>query len=152
MQVEGPYRDGEAATRNMPLIAGGVDGAGNVQALLVNTDGSLETGAFVAASNASTVAYAASKVVKASAGTLYGLTGYNAKTSAQFVQLHDAASLPANTAVPVVTFTVPASSNFALDYGAKGRAFATGIVVGNSSTGPTLTTGAADLWVDAQYS
>lgn len=104
-----------------------------------------------AASNASTTAYAASLVIKASAGTLYGLSGYNSKTSTQFIQLHDAASLPADTAVPKVVISVPASSAFAIDFGQRGRAFATGIVICNSSTGPTKTIGAADIWADTQF-
>lgn len=103
------------------------------------------------ANNATNVAYATSLVVKATPGVLYGLTGYNSKTSAQFVQVHDAVALPAESSVPVITFTVPASSNFALDFGLRGRAFAVGIVVCNSSTGPTKTVGSADTWVDAQY-
>lgn len=101
--------------------------------------------------NATTTAYAASLVVKATPGILYGLTGYNSKTSAQFIQVHDAASLPSDTAVPKVVFTVGALSNFSLDYGKYGRQFNTGIVVCNSSTGPTKTIGSADVWVDVQY-
>lgn len=102
-------------------------------------------------SNSTSTAYEASRVVKASAGLCFGAVGYNSG-AAQFVQLHDAASVPADTAVPKVTFTVPATSNFALDFGTYGRQFTTGIVICNSSTGPTKTIGSANCWFDVQYS
>lgn len=101
--------------------------------------------------NATTAAYAASKVVKAASGYLWRVTGYNSKASSQFIQIHDAASLPADTAVPVVVFNVPASQYFSVDFAPLGRYFTTGIVVCNSSTGPTKTIGSADCWFDAQY-
>ncbi|KKL44593.1 hypothetical protein LCGC14_2364130 [marine sediment metagenome] len=100
--------------------------------------------------DATTTALATSLVVKAKAGTLYGLTGDNNKSSEQFIQIHDAAALPANGAVPKIVFRVPATKSFSLDYN-KGREFQIGIVICNSSTAATKTIGSADCWFDVQY-
>lgn len=110
------------------------------------------TGLTTVPTNATSSALEASRVVKNAAGTLYGLSGFNSKTSAQYIQLHDANALPGNGAAPVMVFQVPANAPFQLDYGNRGRAFANGIVVCNSSTLATKTIGSADIWVDAQYS
>lgn len=95
--------------------------------------------------------YEASRVVKASAGILFGITIHNSNVAAQFIQLHDSAALPANGAAPVTLITIPAASSINLDFGAHGKAFALGIVVCNSTTGPTKTLGAADCFFDARF-
>lgn len=105
----------------------------------------------LAPANNPTTAYAASKVIKAAPGVLHGITGYNSLAGVQFVQLHDATSLPADTAVPVEVIAVAASSNFSIDFGVYGKAFATGIVVCNSTTGPTKTIGLANCWFAPRY-
>ncbi len=130
----------------------GVRTAGT-QRVTIATDDSVNVNlAMTAKSNASTTAYAASLIIKNSAGTLFMLNGYNSKTSDQFIQLFDSATLPADSTAPKLTFYAPAESNFYFDFGMYGRAFTSGIVVSNSSTGPTKTIGSADCWFDAQYS
>ena len=94
-------------------------------------------------------------VVKSSNGVLFGLTGYNSKSSAQFIQIFDIKSggntAPAEGSIPLVMFSVSASSNFSLDYSSAPRLFKSGIILCNSSTGPTKTIGSADCWFDVQY-
>lgn len=104
-----------------------------------------------ACANSDSVAYVASQIIKAAPGMLYRLVGYNSKGTAQFIQLHDAAALPADAAVPKEVITVATVGNFAIDFGPYGRKFTAGIVVCNSSTGPTKTIGSADCWFSAQY-
>lgn len=94
-------------------------------------------------------AYEASHVLATGPATLLSLLGYNSKASAQFIQIHDAASLPANGEVPAITFLVAATSNFNLAAVLRGMKFANGIVVCNSSTGPTKTIGSNDCFFTA---
>jgi hypothetical protein len=107
------------------------------------------TGAVSGASLVSSTANEASRVIKASAGTLISLVGYNARTSAQFIQIFNSATVPADTGVPIFTFLVPSSSNFSLDVPVSGIPFTTGISVSNSSTQATKTIGSADCWFTA---
>ncbi len=105
---------------------------------------SIRTGAAVG--YVASTAYETSHIAKASAGNFYGVVGYNSKASAQWIQCGNNATLPADTAVPVVTFTVAASSNFSFIPPGLPMAFSTGITCWNSSTGSTKTIGSADVW------
>lgn len=126
------------------------------EAAQTTANGSLATianaataGATAGATLTASTADSSSLVIKASAGTLISLVGYNAKASAQFIQVHNATNLPGDTAVPIYTFTVPASSNFSLDVPVTGSPFSVGIVACNSSTYATKTLGSADCWFTA---
>ena len=94
--------------------------------------------------------YAASIIANTGPGILYGFTVYNSNASAQFVQVFDAATVPANAANPAVVFTVAATDQLAVEW-VNGRSYLTGIVICNSSTGPTKTLGSADCYFDVQY-
>ncbi len=89
-------------------------------------------------------------VVKGSAGTLWGFQGVC--DAAGYVQVHNKATAPTSTNVPVIVIVIPTGGgNFSLNLGNTGRAFSTGIAFGFSSTLATYTDGGSHLWVDAQY-
>lgn len=119
------------------------------QTSLTTIANSATGGATAGATLVNSSAYEASHVLKASAGTLVSVIGYNSKASAQFIQLYNSATVPADTAVPVCTINVAASSNFSVDVPITGMPFTTGIAVANSSTGPTKTVGSADCFFTA---
>jgi hypothetical protein len=96
------------------------------------------------------MAYESARVIKTGPGILYGFTAYSSNAAAQFIQIFDAATLPAAGAVPAVLLSVAATSTLGVNW-LPGRAFQVGIVIANSTTGPTRTAGAADTWFDAQY-
>ena len=96
-------------------------------------------------------AYEASAVVKASPGTVHRISGYSSDANPVWVQLHDAASLPADTAVPILTIYVGAGENFDFDLSTIGRFCEKGIVICNSSTGPTKTIDGATAFFNIQY-
>lgn len=75
--------------------------------------------------------------VKASAGRVYAIQGYNAASAVRYLKLYNSASAPtAGSGTPVKTLALPALTAFALDW-PVGLTFSTGI-------GFTLVTGSAD--------
>lgn len=96
-------------------------------------------------------ALASSLVVSTTTCYLVALTINNTNAAAQFVQLHESTSLPANGAIPATVFTAPAAGDKFVAYSLPGRYFENGIVVANSSTAATLTIGAADCFFDVQF-
>lgn len=102
------------------------------------------------ASLSSSTALEASKIAKASAGYIFGFSGYNNKDSSQYIQLHNSATLPADTAVPIVWLKVYANSNFSFEF-EKPIYLSSGITICNSSTLATKTIGSADCMFNVVY-
>lgn len=109
--------------------------------------------------NATSAAYENARIVKAAPGTLIGFSGYSSRATSQFVQVHDAAKVPTTGDVPAFVMPVNATAGFNQEWGTVrvgpvlvfGRTFQHGIVIVNSTTGPTYTAGAADTFFDVQY-
>lgn len=96
-------------------------------------------------------AYENAHVIKNAPGILIMLKGYNSGPD-QWVQIHDAAALPADAVVPLALQRVAAGDNFFFIIPVCGLPpTVNGLVVCNSTTGPTKTIGAADCWFEAYY-
>lgn len=100
--------------------------------------------------NIHSLAYENFRVVKAGPGVLFGFTVYNSNAAGQFIQVFDQFTEPTDGSAPACVFTVAGASNLPVQW-LPGRTFTTGCVLVNSSTGPTVTAGAADCWFDVQY-
>ena len=83
---------------------------------------------------ANSTEYAASLIVSANTSILLFVSGYSSLTSAQFIQLHDSKTLPANGVAPVAVIAihpsnqVGSSSNFTIAIPTSGMLFKKGIV------------------------
>jgi hypothetical protein len=80
-----------------------------------------------------------------------GFTVYNTKASAQFLNVFDQATLPADGAVPLFSWALAANSGVGFSWAPNGREFYAGLVLSNSSTDATKTIGSADCFFDVQY-
>lgn len=90
-------------------------------------------------------AYEASRVLKSTSGNLRMVYGYNAGPD-QYIQLHDASAVPADAVAPFSVIKVDSSRPFSIALDSPGIPFSTGIVVCNSTTGPTKTVGGANCY------
>lgn len=121
--------------------------------LLTNATGALvttTTGSSGSITRANSSALEASRVIKASAGTLWDVIVYNDKGSTQYIQLFDSATVPADATAPIMTFPIATKSTVGISF-QEGMPFATGIAISNSSTAATKTIGSADCYFTANY-
>lgn len=88
-----------------------------------------------------------SLIVKSSPGTLFTITAFNTSGSDRYLQLFDAASVPADTTVPLISLLIPSATTGAYDFGFKGLPFATGIVAVTSSAAATKTLAGSALFL-----
>lgn len=102
--------------------------------------------------NSDSTALESSRQLLAAPGTLIVLYGFNASAAMLYLQTFDQLGALAGGEVPAGgNLPVPAGEFFSLVPGPYGRAFATGIVVGLSTTLATYTApGAAAGWFNAQ--
>ncbi len=80
--------------------------------------------------------------VKGSAGKALAIAGFNANAATRYLQLHNKATIPLATEVPVFSFAVPTASGIVVDSGfftAVGTAFSLGIGWAWSTTAGTFT-------------
>lgn len=93
----------------------------------------------------------ASRVIKSGPGKLYGFTVTNTNASAQFVQVWDSNTVPADgESTPILSKSVPGSDSVGFSW-LPARTFLVGIVLCNSSTIEEKTIGSADCLFDAQF-
>lgn len=86
--------------------------------------------------------------VSATGANLQELICTNTGAATIYCQIHNVASTPADTAVPVISFAVGAAASVSYD-SQQGVNFDTGIYVCISSTAPTKTIGAAEAFFSA---
>lgn len=84
--------------------------------------------------------------VKASAGKVLSLSCYNVNAAARFLQLHNTATTPAGSAVPIFSFLVPPLGQIVIGtdfFSNAGCSFSTGIAFGFSTARDIYTAGSA---------
>lgn len=100
--------------------------------------------------NVSSPQYENRRQIAAGRTRLFGVSVFSSNVASQWIQLFDSAVSPANGAVPAWTQTVAGVGNLGFLW-IPGRVFEAGVWICNSTTGPTLTAGAADTFFDCQW-
>lgn len=102
--------------------------------------------------SASSAAYENSRIGKSSKGLLFSISGFSSKTSSQWIQIFDSITLPPDGAIPIVPpIYVGGTQNFSWDSTLAPFPISYGIVVCNSTTGPTKTIGSNDCMFNIRY-
>ena len=92
-----------------------------------------------------------SKIIKAAAGNLRGVTMSNPNAAVRFLQVHNSPTAPADTAVPFMTKEVSPNTVGFIDFGPEGVTLGSGIYVCSSTTMNTKTiTATAEHLFNAQ--
>lgn len=118
---------------------------------LNSTDDAAQAYPPATAQRVGSTALEASRVLKASPGTLCNLMIYNGNTLARFFLLFDSTTVPIDTTPPsVAPISVPALSHLVVSFPLTGLTFTTGIAICSSTTAATKTLGASDMWVTAE--
>ena len=92
-----------------------------------------------------------SAVISATPATLIDIQVENVTAGVKYVQLFDAASVPADTAVPTMCFAIAASGTLNISLNGVPERFATGICIASSSTQATKTLSAtSDIFFTAR--
>jgi hypothetical protein len=93
--------------------------------------------------------------VKAAAGNVFSCKCHNLNAADRYLQLHNTATVPAGSGVPLMTFLIPAGAERIIGtdlFGVSGMNFATGIAFAFSTTEGTYTAGTAgDQFTQIEY-
>jgi len=138
------------------MVVGGTSGA--CYYIKVNPDGSIATDSVPAGSGtsyASSAALAANQVVKASAGSLYSFNVTADSTlaaAAWWIMVYDLAAAPVDGAVtPAKCYGVPLGTTSVSGAFPNPVAFATGIVIGVSTTGCFTKTASTHAFISGDF-
>lgn len=82
---------------------------------------------------------------------VYGFTVYSSLASAQWIDMFDADTLPADGASPIFPVAIGANTQSGFYFGSRGRVFHRGLCLCNSTTETTKTLGAANCFFDVQF-